>query len=66
MQQISILYKDFQDQIIELINTITLIGKNDLDYLKIKLDFNYYYSNLEKEEEEKKNIEAIVFYKFHI
>ena len=59
LQQISILYKDFQNQIIELINTITLIGKNDLDFLKIKLDFNYFYSNLEKEEEERKNIEAI-------
>ena len=59
LQQISILHKDFQNQIIELINTITLIGKNDLDYLKIKLDFNYFYTNLEKEEEEKKNLEAI-------
>ena len=59
LQQISILYKDFQNQIIELINTISLIGKTDLDFLKIKLDFNYFYSNLEKEEEEKKNLEAI-------
>ena len=59
LQQISILYKDFQNQIIELINTITLIGKNDLNFLKIKLDFNYFYSNLEREEEEKKNLEAI-------
>ena len=59
LQQISILYKDFQNQIIELINTITLIGKNDLNFLKIKLDFNYFYSNLEREDEEKKNLEAI-------
>ena len=29
LQQITILYKDFQNQIIELINTIKLIGKNN-------------------------------------
>ena len=59
LQQIAILYKDFQNQIIELINTIDLLGKNNLEYLKVKLDFNYYYSFLEKEEEERKNMEAI-------
>ncbi len=59
LQQIKILYKDFQNQIIELINLITLVGKNNLGYLKMKIDFNYYYSNLEREEEEKKNREAI-------
>ena len=59
LQQISILYKDFQNQIIELINTINLLGKDNLKYLNVKLDFNYYYSFLEKEEEEKKNLEAI-------
>ena len=59
LQQISILYKDFQNQIIELINTINLLGKDNLKFLNVKLDFNYYYSFLEKEEEEKKNLEAI-------
>ena len=59
LQQIKILYKDFQNQIMELINIITLLGKNNLGYLKMKIDFNYYYSNLEKEEEERKNRDAI-------
>ena len=59
LQQITILYKDFQNQIIELINTIKLVGKNNLEYLSMKLDYNYYYSFLEKEEEDKKNREAI-------
>ena len=59
LQQITILYKDFQNQIIELINTIKLIGKNNLEYLSLKLDYNYYYSFLEKDEEDKKNREAI-------
>ena len=59
LQQITKLYKDFQNQIIELINTIKLLGKNSLEYLSLKLDFNYYYSFLEKEEEDKKEREAI-------
>ena len=59
LQQIMILYKDFQNQIIELINTIKLIGKNNLEHLSLKLDYNYYYSFLEKDEEDKKNREAM-------
>ena len=56
-QQMVILYKDFHTQIIELLNTIELVGKDNLNFLQIKLDFNNYYSFLEKEKEEKKNKE---------
>ena len=58
LQQMVILYKDFHTQIIELLNTIELVGKDNLNFLQIKLDFNNYYSFLEKEKEEKKNLEA--------
>ena len=57
IQQMIILYKDFHTQIIELLNTIELAGKDNLNFLQIKLDFNNYYSFLEKEKEEKKNRE---------
>ena len=57
LQQMIILYKDFHNQIIELLNTIELVGKDNLSFLQIKLDFNNYYSFLEKEKEEKKNKE---------
>ena len=58
LQQMIVLYKDFHMQIIELLNTIELVGKDNLNFLKIKLDFNNYYSFLEKEKEEKKNKEV--------
>ena len=57
LHQMIILYKDFHTQIIELLNTIELVGKDNLSFLQIKLDFNNYYSFLEKEKEEKKNLE---------
>jgi hypothetical protein len=57
--QMIVLYKDFHTQIIELLNTIELIGKDNLSFLQIKLDFNNYYSFLEKEKEEKKNKEIV-------
>jgi len=57
LQQMIILYKDFHTQIIELLNTIELVGKDNLSFLQIKLDFNNYYSFSEKEKEEKKNKE---------
>ena len=59
LQQIKIFYKTFITQIIELINIIKLLGKNNLKYFPDKLDFNSYYSSLEKDEEEKKNLEAL-------
>ena len=59
LQQMIILYKDYHTQIIELINSIELMGKNNLNFLQFKLDFNNYYTVLEKEKEEKKNKEMI-------
>ena len=59
LQQMIILYKDYHTQIIELINSIELMGKNNLNFLQFKLDFNNYYTFLEKEKEEKKNKEMI-------
>jgi len=59
LKQVIILYKDFQKQIIDFINIIKLIGKNNLKYLSMKIDYNYYYSFIEKDEEDKKNILAI-------
>jgi len=59
LKKIIILYKEFQNQLIDLIDTIGILGKNNLKYLSMKLDYNYYYSNMEKEEEDKKNILAL-------
>ena len=59
LNQMVVLYKDFHNQIIELLNTIELIGKDNLSFLQIKIDFNNYYSFLEKEKEEKKNKEIV-------
>ena len=59
LQQMIILYKDYHTQIIELINSIELMVKNNLNFLQFKLDFNNYYTVLEKEKEEKKNKEMI-------
>jgi len=52
IKQITFLYEEFKNKIIELINIMKGIGK-DLDYLAMKIDFNYYYSMIEKEKEEK-------------
>ena len=59
IKQIYSLYKEFQNQIIELIHTIEILGKNNLKFLSMKLDFNYFYTFLEKEEEDKKNAMAV-------
>jgi hypothetical protein len=50
IKQITFLFEEFQNKIIDLINSMKNIG---LNYLAMKLDFNYYYSNIEKEKEEK-------------
>ena len=50
IKQISFLYEEFTNKIIELINNMNNFG---LYYLAMKLDFNYYYSNVEKEKDEK-------------
>ena len=50
IKQITFLYEEFINKIIELINTMKNFG---LNYLSMQFDFNYYYSNIEKEKEEK-------------
>ena len=49
-KQINFLYDEFQDKIIDLINYMKNFG---LKYLAMKLDFNYYYLNIESEKEGK-------------
>ena len=57
--QISIYFENFKEQITQLINTIDYFGKGNLKYLAMKLDYNNYYSFLEKENENKKELEMI-------
>ena len=49
-KQINFLYDEFQDKIIDLINYMKNFG---LKYLAMKLDFNYYYLNIESDKEGK-------------
>ena len=56
IKQITFLYDEFQNKIIELINSMKNFG---LNYLAMKFDFNYYYSNIEKEKEEKEQQKLI-------
>ena len=57
--QISVLFENFKEQITDLINTIEYFGKGNLKYLAMKLDYNDYYSFLEKENENKQEQEMI-------
>ena len=57
--QISVLFENFKEQITDLIKTIDYFGKGNLKYLAMKLDYNYYYSILEKENENKQEQEMI-------
>ena len=56
IKQITFLYDEFQNKIIELINNMKSFG---LNYLAMKFDFNYYYSNIEKDKEEIEQIKLI-------
>ena len=56
IKQITFLYEEFINKIIELINTMKNFG---LNYLSMQFDFNYYYSNIEKEKEEKQQQKLI-------
>ena len=49
-KQINFLYDEFQDKIIDLISCMKNFG---LKYLAMKLDFNYYYLNIESDKEGK-------------
>ena len=49
IKQITFLYEEFQNKIIELVNNMKNFG---LTYLAMKFDFNYYYSNVQKDKED--------------
>ena len=59
LKQIYVLYDEYKMKIIEFIEIIKVIGKNNIKYLAMKLDYNYYYSNLEKEQKDKKDLEVV-------
>ena len=59
LKQIDGLYIEYKAKLIEFIKIIDLLGKNNIKYLSMKLDFNYYYSTIEKEKEQQKNLNAI-------
>ena len=49
--QIKELFEEFKNEVIELLNGIDYSGKGNMKYLKMKLDYNGYYSVIEKEKE---------------
>ena len=57
--QILNLFEEFKLQVTDLINSIEYFGKGNMKYLAMKLDYNYYYSILEKETENRKQMEVI-------
>ena len=59
LKQIYVLYDEYKMKIIEFIEIIKVIGKNNIKYLAMKLDYNYYYSNLEKEQKDEKDLEVV-------
>ena len=59
VKQIDNLYSDYKNKIIEFIQVIDLLGKNNIKYLAMKLDYNYYYSLLEKEKNDEKDLNNI-------
>ena len=59
LKQIDNLYKEYKLNIIEFIQIIDLIGKNNIKYLSMKLDYNYYYSTIEKEKKDIEDLKVI-------
>ncbi|MCQ2816065.1 MAG: hypothetical protein MJ252_02255 [archaeon] len=57
--QISSLFEEFKREVCELINSIEFLGKGNLKYLAMKLDYNYYYSLLEKEKENQQQMQEM-------
>jgi hypothetical protein len=43
------MFEEFKNQIYELITSLDLIGKGNLKFLSMKLDYNYYYTERENE-----------------
>ena len=59
VKQIDNLYSEYKNKIIEFIQILELLGKNNIKYLAMKLDYNYYYSLLEKEKNDEKDLKNI-------
>ena len=59
LKQINTLYSKYKIKIIEFIKIIDLIGKNNIKYLAMKLDYNYYYTNIEKEKKDENDLKII-------
>ena len=59
LKQIDNLYNEYKIKIIEFIQIIDLLGKNNIKYLSMKLDYNYYYSTKEKEKKDKEDLKII-------
>ena len=59
VKQIDNLYDEYKNKIIEFIQILELLGKNNIKYLAMKLDYNYYYSLLEKEKNDEKDLKNI-------
>ena len=59
LKQIDNLYNEYKIKIIEFIQIIDLFGKNNIKYLSMKLDYNYYYSTKEKEKKDKEDLKII-------
>ena len=59
LKQINTLYSQYKLKIIEFIKIIDLIGKNNIKYLSMKLDYNYYYTNIEKEKNDENDLKII-------
>ena len=45
--QISTQFEEYKQKITDLVKTLEVIGKGNLKYLSMKLDYNYYYSEIE-------------------
>ena len=59
VKQIDSLYNEYKRKVIEFIQLIDLIGRDNIKYLSMKLDYNYYYSSIEKEKNDEKDVKII-------
>ena len=59
VKQIDNLYSEYKSKMVEFIQIIELLGKGNIKYLAMKLDYNYYYSSLEKEKKDEKDFNNI-------
>lgn len=61
-EQINELFEEFKAKMTSLLNTIMVFGNGKLRFLAMRLDFNFYYTTLEKENENKKHQELLMKY----